>query len=70
MSQLIKTSGFVSVPATGVASISLPLGRVYEIFYLILGGGAFTKAMITDIQFKINAKLFYRITGSRLDTMN
>lgn len=65
-----RAPDFQGVAATGVASVSFPLGRTYERITLQLGGGAFTKAMITDIKLKLNGKLFYQITGSRLDSIN
>lgn len=68
--QLIKNLPFFNVVATGVASLSLPLGMTYERIILELGGTAFTKAMITDIKAKINGKPIWQTTGSRLDALN
>lgn len=67
---ILKAPPFYNVVASGVASVDLPLGRSYEKIVLKLGGTAFTKAMISDIQLKLNSKLFWRTTGTRLDLMN
>jgi hypothetical protein len=66
----IKCNVVENVAANGVATIKFPLGVTYERVLLQLGGGSFTKSMITDIQFKINGKMFWRCTGSRVDLMN
>lgn len=68
--QIIKNLPFFNVVATGVASLSLPLGMTYERIILELGGTAFTKAMITDLKAKINGKVIWQTTGSRLDALN
>lgn len=67
---LRKLQPFFNVVADGVASIELELGMTYNRIVLNLGGTAFTKAMITNIKGKINGKLFYEISGTRLDTLN
>lgn len=68
--QILKNLPFFNVVATGVASLSLPLGMTYERIILELGGTAFTKAMITDLKAKINGKVIWQTTGSKLDLMN
>lgn len=65
-----KNLPFNNVVADGVASISLPLGDTYERIILVLGGTAFTKAMLTDIKVKLNGKVIWQTTGSRLDAIN
>lgn len=67
---LIKNLPFTNVVANGVATASLPVGMSYNRFLLRLGGGAFTKAMITDIKVRMNGKVIYQNTGSRLDLIN
>jgi hypothetical protein len=67
---LIKNLPFANVAASGVASVSLPVGMSYNKIILALGGGAFTKAMITDIKVKVNGKVIFQNTGSRLDLQN
>jgi hypothetical protein len=61
---------FQNVSATGRAVLSskLVLGNVIERVYLVLGGGAFTKAMITAIRVRLNGKVvFGDISGTNLD---
>lgn len=65
-----KNLPFFNVVASGVASLELPLGMTYNRIMLELGGTSFTKAMITRIVAKLNGKIFYDITGSRLDAIN
>lgn len=66
---LIKNLPFTNVVASGVATVSLPVGMSYNRILLALGG-TFTKAMITDIKVKMNGKVIYQNTGSRLDLIN
>jgi hypothetical protein len=68
--QILKNLPFFNVVATGVASLSLPLGMTYERIILALGGTAFTKAMITDLKAKINGKVIWQTTGAKLDSLN
>lgn len=67
---LIKNLPFSNVAASGVASVSLPIGMSYNRIILALGGTSFTKAMITDIKVKLNGKVIFQNTGSRLDLIN
>lgn len=67
---LIKNLPFANVAASGVASVSLPIGMSYNRIILVLSGGSFTKAMITDIKVKLNGKVVFQNTGSRLDLIN
>jgi hypothetical protein len=65
-----KLEPFQSVLPTGraVLSSSLVLGNVIERIYLVLGGGAFTKAMINAIRVRLNGKVvFGDISGTNLD---
>jgi hypothetical protein len=59
-----------NVVASGLATIDLSnlLGYTIERLTFQLGGGAFTKAMITGIQLKANGKVIFDTTGSRLDS--
>lgn len=65
-----QNAPFFNVVASGVASLDLELGMTYQRIVLVLGGTTFTKAMITRIVAKLNGKIFYDITGSRLDSIN
>lgn len=58
-----------NVVATGKATISFAnlLGFTVEFILLELGGGAFTKAMITGIDIKANTKTIFNNSGSRQD---
>lgn len=67
---LIKNLPFNNVAASGVATVSLPVGMSYNKIILALGGGVFTKSMITDIKVKVNGKVIFQNTGSRLDLQN
>lgn len=63
---------FQNVVATGVAigDLNKFLGSVLEKITLTLGGGAFTKSMITLIQLKLNGKVVFETDGTKLDTTN
>jgi hypothetical protein len=67
---LIKNVPFTNVVASGVATVSLPIGMSFNRILLELGGGAFTKAMITDIKVRLNGKVIFQNSGSRLDLIN
>ena len=67
---LIKNLPFTNVAASGVASVSLPVGMSYNRIFLQLGGTTFTKSMITDIKVRVNGKVVLQNTGSRLDAIN
>jgi len=60
---------FQNVLATGRAVLSskLVLGNVIERVYLVLGGGAFTKAMITYVRIRLNGKTVFEVSGTNLD---
>lgn len=66
---LIKNLPFTNVTAAGVATASLPVGMSYNRIFLQLGG-TFTKSMITDVKVRMNGKVIYQNTGSRLDFIN
>lgn len=66
----VKNLPFVNVAASGVASVALPVGMSYNQIILALGGGSFTKAMITNIKVKVNGKTVFENTGTRLDLIN
>jgi hypothetical protein len=67
---LVKNLPFSNVAASGVASVSLPVGMSYNRVILALGGGSLTKAMITDIKVRVNGKVVLQNTGTRLDLIN
>jgi hypothetical protein len=60
---------FQNVVATGKATINFAnlLGYTVEYILLELGGTAFTKSMIADIDIKANAKTIFKSTGARTD---
>jgi len=65
-----KLEPFQNVVATGRAVLNskLVLGNVIERIYLVLGGGAFTKAMITAVRVRLNGKVvFGDVSGTILD---
>src|SRR5689334_22741438 len=59
-----------NVVATGVATVNFSnlLGYCVEYILLELGGTSLTKAMITDIDIKANAKTIVKDTGSNMDS--
>jgi hypothetical protein len=65
----IECLPFQNVVATGVATINFAnlLGYAVEFVLLELSGGALTKAMLTDIDIKANAKTILKDTGARTD---
>ena len=67
---LVKNLPFTNVSASGVATVSLPIGMSYNRIFLQLGGGAFTKSMLTDVKLRMNGKVIYQNTGARLDLIN
>jgi len=67
---LVKNLPFTNVVASGVATAALPVGMSYNRIILALGGGSFTKAMITNIKVRVNGKVVVENTGSRLDLIN
>lgn len=67
---LVKNLPFANVNASGVASVSLPVGMSYNRIILQLGGTSFTKSMITNIKVRVNGKVVLENTGARLDLMN
>ena len=68
----IDLESFENVVATGVASARWDkvLGRVVDRVILTLGGGALTKAMLTNIRILANEKVIFEDTGSRTDDRN
>lgn len=67
--QVLPLQPFTNVVAAGIAISDLRhlFGYTIERLTLNLGGGAFTKAMMTGIQLKANGKVIYDSTGSRAD---
>ncbi|MFL6675878.1 MAG: major capsid protein P2 [Massilia sp.] len=67
---LVKNLPFNNVAANGLATVSLPIGMSFNKIILALGGGAFTKSMITNAKVKVNGKTVWENTGGRLDLQN
>jgi len=69
MNKQMTMDPFQNVVATGVAigDMNKFLGTVLEKMTLTLGGGAFTKAMITKIELKANGKVIFETDGTKLD---
>lgn len=65
-----KLYPFQNVVATGMATVNLSnlLGFTINRIVLQLGGTALTKAMLTGIRIKANAKTIFDDTGSRTDS--
>lgn len=65
----IECTPFQNVVADGKATINFAnlLGYTVEFILLELGGTALTKAMVSDIDVKANAKTIYRDSGARAD---
>lgn len=55
---------------TTISDMNKFLGTVLEKVTLTLGGTAFTKAMITNLQLIANGKIIFETTGSNLDASN
>jgi hypothetical protein len=72
MNKQIQLDPFQNVVASGVAicDLSKLLGTVVEKFTLTLGGGAFTRSMITYACIKANGKIVWESDGSKLDLSN
>lgn len=70
MGARIKLLPFNNVVASGLATLDLSnlLGYCVERMTFQLGGTAFTKAMITNVQLKANGKVIYDSSGSRIDS--
>ena len=68
--QLLQLAPFQNVVAAGVAICDLRnlFGYGVERITLALGGGAFTKAMITSLQLKANGKIIVDTDGTKMDT--
>lgn len=63
---------FQNVVATGVAigDLNKLLGTVLEKITLTLGGGAFTRSMITLMQLKANGKVIWETDAAKLESSN
>jgi hypothetical protein len=70
MNQLRPLNPFNNVVTTGIANVDLNplLGTTLECIDLTLGGTSLTKAMITLIQLKANAKVIWESDGTKADT--
>lgn len=64
-----KCISFTNVVANGMATCDLRnlLGNTIDRIVLKLGGTTFTKAMMTGIRIKVNGKVIFDDTGSRID---
>jgi hypothetical protein len=64
-----KLEPFLNVAASqrAVLNSKLLLGNVLERIYLVLGGGAFTKAQLSQIRARLNGKTTMEATGTNLD---
>lgn len=71
MNQMRPLNPFNNVVAAGIANCDLNslLGYTLEGIHLSLGGGAFTKAMITLLQLKANGKVIWESDGSKCDAL-
>jgi len=56
-----------NVVATGTATGNLTPGRTLELLQLRMGGGTFTKAMITLVKFKANGRTLMEVSGPEMD---
>lgn len=67
---ILTLNPFNNVVASGIANVDLSnlFGYSVERIYLQLGGGAFTKAMITGWQIKANSKIILESDGSKTDS--
>ena len=73
MNQTRVLQAFQNVVASGIAVVDLGptlFGSTLEAIWLQLGGGAFTKSMITSIRLLANGKVIWDTTGSAIDTLN
>lgn len=61
---------FSNVVASGTATNNITPGRTLENFRVKLGGGALTKAMLSNVRIKANGKVIIEGTGTNLDKIN
>lgn len=64
-----KAPTFFNVAANQTATLDMSTikGKVLDRVILNLGGGVFTKALITEIRIKANGKIIFQDSGSRID---
>ncbi len=69
MNKLIQLNPFNNVSASGTAICDLNnlLGSCLEAINLTLGGGSFTKSMITAVRLLANNKVIFESDGSKID---
>lgn len=65
-----KGFAFQNVVASGVALVEVVVGRTIESLVLKLGGGAFTKAMISLVRIKANGRTVFEGSGTQIDKLN
>lgn len=72
MNKQIRLDPFQNVVATGIAigDLNKLLGSVLEKMTLTLGGGAFTRAMITKLELKANGKTIWESDGTKIDLVS
>jgi len=69
---LIKLEPFENVAPTGVAVLNTDRLWPYtcEYLQLTLGGGAFTKAMLTNLKIRFGTKVVWDLSGAQLNSLN
>lgn len=67
---ILDPFGGVAASGVAVSDMNKFLGSVLEKITLILGGGAFTRSMITLIELKANGKPIFQTTGANIDLIN
>lgn len=65
-----KAYSFVNVVASGDASNEITPGKTINNLQLVMGGTAFTKAMLTMFKLKANAKTIFEGSGTQIDKIN
>lgn len=61
---------FSNVVASGQATNQITIGKTLNNLQLVLGGTAFTKAMINMFRLKANAKTIFEGSGTQIDKIN
>ena len=66
----IKNLPFLNVVASGVASLELPVGMTYNKIFFKMSGTTFARSHITRCVCKLNGKIFYDVSATRLQSIN
>lgn len=61
---------YSNVVPSGTATNNVSIGRTLDFLRLKLGGGALTKAMLSNIKVKANGKAIIDVSGTQLDKIN